>query len=211
MSQFLKNLNLQFYSADTGNNQGGGQQNQGDNNNQNNNGDQSSADSKNTDNNMIPYTRFKEVNDNYKAVKDQLDQLLKDKANADEDAKKKQGEFESLYNDLKSKHEPLETQFKEYQETFKSLLKTKLESVPENMRDLVPSGSELEQLKWIENAIAKGLFKQQQAQDFGNNGNNPANSNTTVTPEEFAKMTYKQRAELSNTNPTLYRKLAGRP
>lgn len=172
---FYKNLHTQLFNADGGNGgNGGDDQNQ--NNNSNNNGDNSGDGSSNNGNNTIPYSRFKEVNDNYKSVKDQLDQLLKDKAKAEEDAKKKSGEFETLYTDLKSKYEPLDQQFKQYQETFKSILKNKMDSVPENMRDLVPKGNELEQLQWIENAITKGLFKVDNNQSFGNSGNNPPNN-----------------------------------
>lgn len=203
MNKLLLPLNLQLFAED--NNQGGGNQNQN-NDNQNNNGN-SSADSSQTDK-TIPYARFKEVNDNFKTVKDQLDQLLKEKAQAEEDAKKKTGEYESLYTELKIKHDPLEQQFKLYQETFKSILKARLDSVPENFRALVPQTGELEQLDWIEKAVASGLFKTNSAQSFGNQGNNPPNNNNSVTKEEFAKMTYMERVKLANENPELYKALS---
>ncbi|WP_286231307.1 hypothetical protein [Neobacillus mesonae] len=205
-----KNIFTQLFNADGGNggNNGGDGQNQNTNNQNNNNGNQSSTNSSQNDN-MIPYARFKEVNDNYKTVKDQLDQLLKDKAQADEDAKKKQGEFESLYNDLKSKHDPLEASFKQYEETFKSILNSRLETVPENYRDLIPNGSDLEKLQWIENAMSKNLFKTNNTQSFGNQGNNPPNNNqNTVTKSQFVKMSYSDRVKLANENPELYKSLA---
>lgn len=164
----LKNLFL--YDADGGNQGGDSSSNEAN----NNKGDQGnlSDDSKKTDN-MIPYDRFKEVNDNYKSVKQELDKLKEQQRKAEEDAKKKQGEYESLYNELKEKHEPLEKQFKQYQETFKKMLKTKLDKVPDDFKDLIPKGNELEQLEWIENAEAKGLFNKDNVKSFGNQGNNP--------------------------------------
>ena len=165
-------MNLQemlqvFYDADTGN--GGTGTDNNDNQNQNGN---PSDDLKNTEQ-SIPYERFKQVNDNYKTVKGQLDELLQKQEQAELDTKKQQGEYETLYNELKEKHEPISQEFQAYKDTFQAILETKLESVPENMRDLIPQGNELEQLKWIENATAKGLFKQDNPQSFGNGGTNP--------------------------------------
>lgn len=199
MKKLFLPLNLQQFAED--NHQGGDDQN-----NQNNNGDQSSTNSSQNDN-MIPYSRFKEVNDNFKSVKDQLDQLLKDKAQAEEEAKKKTGEFETLYNDLKANHDPLVEELSKYKEIFKTILASRLESVPENFRDLIPQGNELDQLKWVENATAKGLFKTNTTQSFGNQGNNPTNDNS-VTKDDFNRMTYSERVELYNKNPELYKKLS---
>lgn len=156
-----KNLNVPFNNADTGN--GGGTQTT----------DNPTNNDKQVD--PVPYDRFKSVNDEKNEFKKKYEELLNQQKQDEEETKKKQGEFEGLYTDLKSKYEPLESQFKQYQETFQSILKTKLDSVPENMRDLVPAGNELEQLKWIENAISKNLFKQDNPKSFGNNGDNPNN------------------------------------
>lgn len=179
---FLNKYNfLPFYEADGG--QGGSS------NGDNPNGDKgngSSADSSNTDN-MIPYSRFKEVNDNYKTVKAQLDELIQKQKSAEEEAKKKQGEFESLYTDLKTKHDPLEQQFKQYQDTFKEILKNKLDSVPEKFKLLVPQGNEVEQMKWLENAEKTGLFKTNNPQSFGNNGDNPPNGEGQKPNKGFLK------------------------
>jgi predicted nuclease with TOPRIM domain len=200
---FYKNLHTQLFNADGGN--GGGDQNQN-NNNDNQDGNQSSTNSQQNEN-MIPYSRFKEVNDNYKTVKDQLDKLIKDKETEVEESKKKQGEFESLYNDLKTKHEPLSQQFQQYQETFQAILKTKLESVPKEFHDLIPQGSELNQLQWIENAFAKGLFNKS-SQSFGNQGSNPNNNDTTtITKEDFMKLSYTERVKLAKEKPEIYKKL----
>lgn len=179
MNKFLR-LNLQFFSADGGSSQGGADQTQTDNT-QGNTG----ADSTQTGN-TVPYERFKEVNDNYKSMKSQLDKFLKEKESADEESKKKQGEYEQLYTELKGKYDPIQEQFKQYQETFQEILKTKMESVPENMRTLVPQGNELEQLKWIETAMAAGLFKTNTTQPFGTQGANPPADNNKK-PENLAQ------------------------
>ncbi|MFB4472148.1 hypothetical protein ACDI16_04225 [Oceanobacillus caeni] len=204
----LLNMFLPKYEADTGNGGGDSSSNADENSNkQNQNGDNSSADSQNTDK-TIPYSRFKEVNDNYKTVKTQLDKLLQKQQQDDEDAKKKQGEFESLYNDLKSKYDPLEGEINQYRETFKTILSNKLEEVPEEFRELIPQGTEIEQLNWLENAQSKGLFKKNGVQSFGNKGNNPNDSSTEVTKEEFDKMKYTERLGLLKTNPDLYNRFA---
>jgi hypothetical protein len=50
-------------------------------------------------------------------------------------------------------------------------------------------------------------FLKNNAQSFGNQGNNPPNNQNTVTKEEFAKMTYSDRVKLANENPELYKAL----
>lgn len=168
-----------FYDADTGNGgTGEGTDNQDD--------KGTGADPNNTEK-TIPYERFKTVNDNYKEVKKQLDALVKQQEQVELETKEKQGEFETLYNELKEKHEPISNEFQLYKDTFQEILKAKLETVPENMRDLIPQGNELEQLKWIENATAKGLFNKGNPQSFGNGGTNPDTSNENKTNKGFLK------------------------
>ncbi|WP_373892778.1 hypothetical protein [Virgibacillus sp. CBA3643] len=170
----LLKLNLQFFAADGGSTGGGEPSGDSNNNGDNGKGDNGNTEPNNSgDKDPIPYDRFKQVNDNYKDMKTKYDELLQQQQQADEDAKKKQGEYETLYTELKEKHDPLSQEFTQYKETFQEILKGKLETVPENMRDLIPQGNELEQLKWIENATNKGLFKQDNPQSFGNGGTNP--------------------------------------
>ncbi|WP_163581118.1 hypothetical protein [Gracilibacillus saliphilus] len=164
--EFLKDMFK--FEADTGNN-GGSNPSEGDTFNKEG---ESGADSSNTEK-TIPYDRFKEVNDNYKDVKKQLDDLLKQRDQEKEEAKKKQGEFESLYNDIKGKYDPLSEQFEQYKETFQTILENELSDVPQDYKDLIPQGNEVEQLKWVQNAKQKGLFKKDNPESFGNNGNNP--------------------------------------
>jgi hypothetical protein len=51
-------------------------------------------------------------------------------------------------------------------------------------------------------------FLKNNAQSFGNQGNNPPNNNGQVTKEDFAKMTYSERVKLANDNPELYKALS---
>src|SRR5690554_585626 len=135
-----------FYEADNGGNGGG---NPADNNNDNNNDNNGNpSDDSNNTGNMIPQSRFNEINNKYKDTQQKLDELLKAKNDADEDAKKKQGEFESLYNDLKNEHDPLKEETNKYKEVFKTMLQNRLDDVPEEFKDLIPSGSEIEQMQW---------------------------------------------------------------
>ncbi|WP_214480974.1 hypothetical protein [Bacillus sp. SM2101] len=177
-TKFYMPLNLQFFSDD----------NEQDDLKKNNKDE--SDETKKTE--SIPYSRFKEVNDNYKSVKQKYDELIQKQQTAEEEAKKKQGEFQSLYETLKSEHDPLKEKYGQYESTFKSILATKLESVPEEYKELIPKGSELEQLQWIEQAQAKNLFGKQKQQDFGNKGNNPNNDKKAENLREALALKFKK-------------------
>ncbi|MEH7381762.1 hypothetical protein V7138_14965 [Bacillus sp. JJ1533] len=174
---------------------------------QNTNGDQSSTNSQKNEN-TIPYDRFQKVNTERNELKTKYEELLKQQQQADEEAKKKQGEFESLYTDLKSKHDPLVEQLNQYQEIFKQDFETKLNSVPKEFHDLIPEGSELDKLKWINNAIAKGLFGKKEQKAIGDMTNGDATKNE-ITKEQFKQMSISEKTKLANENPTLYAKLRG--
>lgn len=155
---------------------------------------------------MIPKSRFDEINTNYKTVKEQLDKILADQVKADEEGKKKQGKFEELYNtaktDLdgfKSKAEQNEGRVKELESLFGTMLEAKLESIPEEMRELIPENLTPEaKLAWIEKAQAKGLFGTANAkkpdEPVGGSTNPPANAGTvdvsTLSPFQLLQSGY---------------------
>ncbi|EJL1640135.1 hypothetical protein NL868_001313 [Shigella flexneri] len=202
MYRFLLNP---YFQADGGNNGGGDDQNQGTDN-QNNNGNPG-ADSSNTGN-TIPYDRFKKVNDERNDFKNKYESLIQQQQEEENNRKEQQGEFESLYTELKGKYDPIEQELTAYREAFKDILALKLEQVPADMRDLIPEGNQLFQLQWIEKSLAKGLFgNTQQQKSFGNNGSNPGNGALEMTPEQFNKLSYAERNNLYKTNPDLYNKL----
>ncbi|WP_404403815.1 hypothetical protein [Jeotgalibacillus malaysiensis] len=123
----------------------------------------------------IPYSRFKEVNDNYKSLKDKLEEIENQKATDDLEAKKKAGEYKELYDSLQDEHEPLKNQVSEYKQFFSDLLESKLATVPDDFKELIPENlSDTAKLKWIENASSKGLFNKVTAESFGNKGANPS-------------------------------------
>lgn len=47
----------------------------------------------------------------------------------------------------------------EYEQTVKDMVASKIASIPENLRGLVPTGTAKEQLDWISKAETSGLFK----------------------------------------------------
>jgi hypothetical protein len=159
---------------------------------QNNNENQSSTNSQKTEN-MVPQSRLNEEIQKKKDIQAQLDEILKKQQEAETDAKKKQGEFETLYNSTLNQLNPLKDQFKQYQDTFNEILKVKLSSVPEEFKSLIPEMDDLSKLKWLEHAEAKGLFKSTKVDSFGNQGNNPTNQNTDLSklsPTQLMSMAF---------------------
>jgi hypothetical protein len=173
-------LDLQFFSADQGGGVGGGQgdnqdpnnagndQGQNDQGSNNNNSHENGNDGSqnNQDDKFIPKSRFDEVNNKFKELQEQLDNMNKQKEKEELEQRKKKGEFENLYNDAQSELENTKTQFKESSQRIEqlegiiqTLVDQELEAVPEELRDLVPENFTTEQkLSWITNAKKKGLF-----------------------------------------------------
>lgn len=134
---------------------------------------------KQSDEIMIPKTRFDEVNTRFKDVQKQLDELLKEKQEREKAEAEKRGEYERLYqettkqaDDFKTKAETTEHRVQQLEGVITQLLDAKLESVPEDFRDLIPSNFTVEQkLEWIANAEKKGLFAKKQQQQIGGDTN----------------------------------------
>lgn len=57
--------------------------------------------------------------------------------------------------------EPLETEVKDYKAMLDNLLKARLEAIPEERRDLVPTLPPAQLLEWLDRAQSKGLFTSQ--------------------------------------------------
>lgn len=60
--------------------------------------------------------------------------------------------------------EPQAAIAQQYEASIKAILEVKLQSIPEQFRDVVPVGTPAQQLEWIEKAQAKGMFTLQQQQ-----------------------------------------------
>lgn len=136
---------------------------------------------------MIPKSRFDEVNNNYKTVKEQLDKILQQQEQDELDKQKQQGEFEKLYNQTTEELETYKNDFETTKEkaerlegVMNSMLNTKLESIPEEFHDLIPENLTSEQkLDWVSKAEAKGLFKDTSQEPLGGQ-TNPTQQSTDL-------------------------------
>src|SRR5690625_830825 len=135
-----------------------------------------------TNDHMIHKSRFDEVNNNYKTVKDQLDKILEQQKQDEQNKQKEQGEFEELYSQTSQELETYKNDLKSTKERadalegiMTSMLNTKLETIPEEFHDLIPENLSSEQkLDWVSKAEAKGLFKDKSQETLGGATNPPA-------------------------------------
>jgi hypothetical protein len=104
------------------------------------------------DDKTVPYKRFKEVNEKYQELK---------------------AEFEALKESNSNKQDVENAELQKYKDAFNNTLESKLNEIPESYRDLIPNVSDFEKMKWIDNAVSKGLFKKDVV-EFGNKVNNPS-------------------------------------
>lgn len=131
---------------------------------------------------MVPRSRLNEVNNNYKTVKEQLDKILKEKEDSELEDKKKQGEYQTLYEEAAGKlktyetdRESTKTRMESLEGVLNSMLSSKLEAIPEDFHDLIPENLSPEQkLDWVSKAEAKGLFKDDSQEPVGGPTNPPA-------------------------------------
>src|SRR5690606_6377506 len=114
---------------------------------------------------MIPKERFDEVNVKYKEVAGQLTELQKAKQDMEaqlEEIKKAEEAKKASVAEVTTK---LEEQVKSYQSVIESMVEAKIQTIPEDMQDLIPEGLTTEQrLSWLNKADEKGLFKKKVAQ-----------------------------------------------
>jgi ribonucleoside-triphosphate reductase len=128
---------------------------------------------------FIPKARFDEVNQKFKDVQKQLDELLAAKNAAEKAEAEKRGEFEKLYQETAKQAESLkeqatnkDTRVQQLEGVISQLLEQRLSNVPEEMRDLIPSDYSVEQkLAWIATAESKGLFAKKQHTQIGGDTN----------------------------------------
>lgn len=118
---------------------------------------------------MIPKNRFDEVNARYKEMADKvaLYEATQAKAKAEAEAKeleakKEQGKFEELYTGLQKEletYKAYESRTTELESLINSMVESKLETVPKDMVDLIPTNLTVEaKLDWLNKAESKGLF-----------------------------------------------------
>lgn len=149
------------------------------------------------DNQSIPYSRFKEVNDQKRAFERELETLRKEKLEREEADRLARGEHQKIIDELKPEAE----QAKKLRQAMEEIFTLELQGVPEDMRDLIPGGDVSTRLTWLKNAKTRGLFKKPDPPitDAGAQGN-PAASTARLTDEErqlarLAGMTDEQYAK----------------
>jgi hypothetical protein len=130
--------------------------------NTNTNTESTSAGTQNAEN-MIPQSRFSEVTKELREAKTLLKQM-QDASEAAELARKQQTEtelaeqnqYKQLYEAAKAELESmksLQSEVKRYRESFESTLQSRIQSIPEDMRDLIPNGDPIEQMAWLDKAL----------------------------------------------------------
>lgn len=117
---------------------------------------------------------------------------------AREEALKKKGEFEALYNELKPKHDSLESRVAKQEASLARYLEEELKHVPDNLKALVPEGDVTEKLDWINKAKASGALKPAERKP-GDGSPPPANKDVgTMSEAEWLKLKPAERAEFLN-------------
>ncbi|MFJ7855292.1 hypothetical protein ACIQX3_21375 [Peribacillus frigoritolerans] len=202
----LLNLDLQFFAEENADSPDGAEKT-----------DEQAATPNDTDKPekvMIPKSRFDEINQKYKDAQAKLDAANAEKQSADRKAQEESGEFKSLYettskefSEFKAQYSSVEDRNKQLEGVINGLLETKLQSIPEDYRDLIPENLTPElKLDWINKAETKGLFGKAPQQPVGEQTN--GSEKTSITKEQFMKMGYSERTSLYSTNPDLYKRLS---
>lgn len=146
--------------------------------------------------NMIPKSRFDEINSKYKEMAEQLAKFQEAEAQRQKELeqkeleqKKEQGKFEELYNGLQKElesYKAYEARSKELEGLINGMVESKLQAVPKEMHDLVPTNLTPEAtLDWLNKAEAKGLFgKAPEVKEVGK----PSNKSNEAPKVDSTKM-----------------------
>lgn len=144
---------------------------------------------------MIPKTRFDEVNAKYKEMLSKMDAIEKAEAERKKEAelkeleaKKEQGKFEELYLNSQKELETLklsQSRATELETVINGMVETKLKAVPEEMKDLIPANLTAEAtLDWLNKAESKGLFGKAEVKEIGK----PSNKSTETPKVDKANL-----------------------
>lgn len=193
----LLNFDLQFFATD----EAGGGSSDGTLNTEAQDTPQAGETSTKQTEHMIPKSRFDEVNQKFKDVQAQLNQLLDAKQEEDRKAKEEQGEFKQLYEttsqefiQVKEQYQTVEERAKQLEGVINGLLESKLGNIPEEFHDLIPDNLTPEaKLDWINKAEVKGLFGKKEQKSIGETSN-PSQAQTTdlnaLSPIQLMKAGY---------------------
>lgn len=133
---------------------------------------ESSSEEKETQEPIVPQSRFKEINQEYVSLKSQLEEMKEAQkqnekenvAKEQEDAEKR-GEYEGLYKRSQVELESVKNERKAVKErisvlegVINQLLDSKLETIDKEYHDLIPAMPPEQKLTWVTQAEKKGLF-----------------------------------------------------
>lgn len=139
--------------------------------------------------NAIPQSRFNEViaaRNAERAAREeaerQLAALQAEKEAAAQAALAEQGKFQELYEQTLPRAERADA----LEETLKTYLAAELETIPEHLQKLIPSGDITTRLNWITQARSEGLFTPPTApsMDAGARGDNTKPITAKATQED---------------------------
>ena len=136
---------------------------------------------------MIPKSRFDEINSKYKEMAEKVAEFERIQAEAQAEAerreleaKKEQGKFEELYINTQKELEQMkayQNRATELETVISSMVESKLESIPQEMHDLIPTNLTAEQtLAWLNKAESKGLFGKPEVKEIGKPSNKSTDS-----------------------------------
>lgn len=140
------------------------------------------------DGHMIPKTRFDEVNQKYRELKKQFDDIEKAKAQAEETALAEQGKYKELYEKSAAEMQALKSELE--QERFNALRRQIAQDAGHPQLWNRISGDDETALKADMKALLDAMPKAAVASTGGASGSGgaPANSNLPMPPEEFAAL-----------------------
>lgn len=126
---------------------------------------------------MIPKSRFDEVNEKAKAIEAEIAEIKAqteagsnegvnvsddDQSEADEEFSAKQAELNEMNQQIEAEQselENLQAREAELMTAIDSIVASRMDTIPEDFRELVPDTDSLSQIAWIQKAEAKGLFE----------------------------------------------------
>lgn len=111
---------------------------------------------------MIPKTRFDEVNSKHKELAGQLATMEASKLAMEKEIADMKLASEGTQTSIKETTEKLTSEVEKYKTLVGEMVASKLQAIPEDMQDLVPTElSDEQKIAWISKAEEKGLFKKQ--------------------------------------------------
>lgn len=113
--------------------------------------------------------------------KEKLRQLEQDKSTAEELTLKEQNKYKELYE----KSEPRMKRLDTVDSVLNQIYEAELQTIPEDKRDVVPTGNVEDSLLWIKTAKSKGLFEVPKHEEPKPNPSIQSKTNTEGQPADF--------------------------